>query len=67
MEIRYRVMAYSQQLNQKQQSMDLTNDVQLVNQAYATQVATAYANRLNSQFFCKTADWVPLTEAYVYA
>jgi len=66
MSTRYRILAYSPTHNQQQQSMDLINDAQLGDQAYAQQHADAYAQRLNSQFFMHSCDWVGTIEAYEY-
>ena len=66
MSTRYRIYAYSALHNQKQQSMDLTNDAMLENQSYAQQHADAFAQRLNGQFHMHTSDWVGSIEAYQY-
>ena len=66
MTTRYRILAYSPTHHQTQQSMDLQNDVQLESPAYAQQAATSYAQRLNSQFFMHSCDWVGSIEAYEY-
>lgn len=64
MATRYRIYAYSQSLNQKQQSMDLNNDTFLSDPNYSMQVAQAYAQRLNASLFMHAADWTPSIEAY---
>jgi len=64
MATRYRVYAYSPLHNQKQQSMDLTNDIMLESAGYAQQHADAFAQRLNSQFHMHTSDWRGSIEAY---
>jgi hypothetical protein len=64
MSTRYRIYAYSALHNQKQQSMDLTNDTMLENQSYAQQTANNYAERLNRDFFMHSCDWVGSIEAY---
>jgi hypothetical protein len=65
---RYRIYAYSQRLNQKQQQMHLieSNDALLTDANYANQVAQSYANSLNANFFNHTNDWAPSIEAYEY-
>jgi hypothetical protein len=67
MATRYRVFAYSQTTNQKQQMLDLQNDVMLENQQYAQQHADAYAARLNRQMMLRAVDWVGSVEPYEYA
>ena len=64
MSTRYRILAYSAQLNQDQQSFDLQNDSQLENPAYAQQHADGLAQRLNRQIFAGAADWRGRIEAY---
>jgi len=61
---RYRIYAYSQQANQKQQSHDIIGDVNLADPNYAQLKAQEYANRLNKNMLMGQADWAGSTEAY---
>jgi hypothetical protein len=64
MATRYRVLASSQQVGQKQQSMDLVGDPMLGDPAYAQRCADSYAMKLNSDFKMHTCDWVGSIEPY---
>jgi len=65
MATRYRILAYSQQHNQLQQQHDLINEA-IENPHIAMMTATAYAQKLNSEFFLGSCDWQGRTEAYEY-
>lgn len=64
MATRYRVLASSQQVGQKQQCMDLVGDVHLGDPSYAQRCANSYADRLNRDFKMHTCDWVGAIEPY---
>jgi hypothetical protein len=64
MSTRYRVYAYSASQHQKQQQMDLIDDVLLENASYAQQRAQSFAERLNREMFLRAIDWTPSIEAY---